>query len=41
MRLSRAANLNPAVYGNALPLGNEQCRTRAARDQLGAWLLGQ
>jgi uncharacterized membrane protein len=33
------AVLVQAVYGNAMPLGNETGMTRAERDQLGAWLL--
>jgi uncharacterized membrane protein len=41
MRRYREEILNQAVYGNAMPLGNENGMSRAERDQLGAWLLGQ
>jgi len=41
MRRYREEILNQAVYGNAMPLGNENGMTRAERNQLGAWLLGQ
>ncbi len=33
------AVLAQAVFGNAMPLGNENGMTQAERDQLGAWLL--
>lgn len=39
MRRYRDEILAQAVYGNAMPLGNENGMTRAERDQLGAWLL--
>jgi uncharacterized membrane protein len=41
VRRHRDQILDQAVYGNAMPLGNENGMTRAERDQLGAWLLGQ
>jgi uncharacterized membrane protein len=41
VRRYRDEILNQAVYGNAMPLGNENHMTRAERDQLGAWLLRQ
>jgi len=39
VRRYREEILNQAVYGNAMPLGNENGMTRADRDELGAWLL--
>jgi uncharacterized membrane protein len=41
VKLYRDQILDQAVYGNAMPLGNENGMTRAERDELGAWLLGQ
>ena len=41
VRAHGEAIMAQAVYGNAMPLGNENGMTRAERDQLGAWLLSQ
>lgn len=41
VKLYRDQILDQAVYGNAMPLGNENGMTRAERDELGAWLLAQ
>jgi uncharacterized membrane protein len=41
VRAHSEAIMAQTVYGNAMPLGNENGMTRAERDQLGAWLLNQ
>jgi uncharacterized membrane protein len=41
VRTHSEAIMAQTVYGNAMPLGNENGMTRAERDQLGAWLLSQ